>query len=157
MNYRTHELSSYQWPSPKAMHHPHRNPVSSALTDHHPACGVMPHLFPLGYWTTMSWSSSMPQTVPVVVSVSNMPSVQPPWPCCRDCTISRSRSMLTRSPICRPPGFLLPFCSPEVNQHTSQASSQLKSPDNEHGQTFHCLKVSVFAICILICTNSTFD
>lgn len=70
------------------------------------------HLFPLGYWTTISWSSSMPHTVPVVVSVSNMPSVHPPWPCWRDWTISRSKSMLTRSPIWRPPGFLLPFCSP---------------------------------------------
>lgn len=70
------------------------------------------HLFPLGYWTTISWSSSMPHTVPVVVSVSNMPSVHPPWPCWRDWTISRSKSMLTRSPIWSPPGFLLPFCSP---------------------------------------------
>lgn len=75
---------------------------------------------PLGYCTTMSWSSSMPQTVPVVVKVSNMPSVHPPWPCCKDCTISRSRSMLTRSPICSPPGFLLPFCSPVIAEGDDQ-------------------------------------
>ena len=33
-----------------------------------------------------------------------MPSVHPPWPCCNDWTISRSRSTLTWSPIWIPPG-----------------------------------------------------
>lgn len=50
---------------------------------------------PLGYETTMSWSSSIPTTVPVVPRHSNIPSVQPPWPCCSVCTISSSRSTLT--------------------------------------------------------------
>jgi len=35
---------------------------------------------------------------------SNIPSVHPPWPCCRDWTISNSRSTFTWSPICMPPG-----------------------------------------------------
>lgn len=98
-------------------------------------------LFPLGYCTTMSWSSSMPHTVPVVVSVSNMPSVQPPWPCCSDWTISRSKSMLTKSPICRPPGFLFPFCSPTechrgmswiINRTTRDFSWSLSSETSIH-------------------------
>lgn len=85
----------------------------NSQADHTSECiDLRPHRLPLGYWTTMSWSSSMPHTVPVVVSVSNMPSVHPPWPCWRDWTISRSKSMLTRSPIWRPPGFRFPFCSP---------------------------------------------
>lgn len=116
----------------------HLNVNSQA--DHKSECiDLRPHRLPLGYWTTMSWSSSMPHTVPVVVSVSNMPSVHPPWPCWRDWTISRSKSMLTRSPIWRPPGFLFPFCSPgrgnfiekkiasdfkwcEINKHIERAS-----------------------------------
>lgn len=86
--------------------------VNSQADDKSECIDLRPHRLPLGYWTTMSWSSSMPHTVPVVVSVSNMPSVHPPWPCWRDWTISRSKSMLTRSPIWRPPGFRFPFCSP---------------------------------------------
>lgn len=53
------------------------------------------HLLPLGYETTISWSSSIPTTPPVVLKHSNIPSVQPPWPCCNDCTISKSKSTFT--------------------------------------------------------------
>lgn len=53
------------------------------------------YLFPLGYDTTISWSSSIPTTVPVVPRHSNIPSVQPPWPCCNVWTNSKSRSTLT--------------------------------------------------------------
>lgn len=57
--------------------------------------GLKVHRIPLRYPTSISWSSSIPMTVPVLLRHSNMPSVQPPWPCCRDWTISRSRSMFT--------------------------------------------------------------
>jgi len=50
---------------------------------------------------------------------SNIPSVQPPCPCCSDWTISKSRSTLTLSAICRPPGAALDPdpCSPERQTH----------------------------------------
>lgn len=35
---------------------------------------------------------------------SNIPSVHPPCPCCKDWTISRSRSTFTWSPIASPQG-----------------------------------------------------
>ena len=38
------------------------------------------YLFPDAYDTTISWSSSMPTTVPVCPRHSNIPSVHPPWP-----------------------------------------------------------------------------
>ena len=48
------------------------------------------------------------------IHTSNIPSVQPPCPCCKDCTISRSRSTFTWSPMARPhgPDLELGPCSP---------------------------------------------
>ena len=65
------------------------------------------HLFPDGYETTISRSSSIPTTAPAWPRHSCIPSVHPPWPCCRCCTISRSRSTLTWSPTWCFPGKAL--------------------------------------------------
>lgn len=78
--------------------------------------GLNVHRFRLWYVTTMSWSSSIPITVPRSVKHSNMPSVQPPWPTCSDCTTSKSRSTVTVSPIWKPCEPCCTTLSPKFNR-----------------------------------------
>lgn len=75
----------------------------------------------VGYHSNYSWTDCRLKskifqdwTFPIT---SYIPSVQPPCPCCNDCTISRSKSTVTWSPICNPwpVARLAGLVSPEYN------------------------------------------